>query len=167
MAVLLNGIISRNKNSIFFRGLDFSNELVLLKNVQTVTLAITLVLIKKQNETTHEINSKGKSARGNAWKWDIQLPISHTGLIACSSSWADISATSQLRTILPFPLGFSALYKHESTCSRQVIFHCNNMPMIQRSNCKYITLWLLKRASLEEHSGMVGNKWSLFSHQAI
>lgn len=48
MAVLLNGIISRNKNSIFFRGLDFSNELVLLKNVQTVTLAIMLVLTKNK-----------------------------------------------------------------------------------------------------------------------
>jgi len=51
MAVLLNGIISGNKNGIFFRGLDFSNELVFLKNVQTVTLAITLVLAKKK--TTH------------------------------------------------------------------------------------------------------------------
>lgn len=64
MTVLLNGIISRNKNCIFFRGLDFSHELVLLKNVQTVTLAILLVLSKEQ--TTHEINYKGKSTRGNA-----------------------------------------------------------------------------------------------------
>lgn len=72
MAVLLNGIISRNKNCVFFRGLNFSNELVLLKNVQTVALAITLVLTR--NKTTHEINYKGKSARRNAWKGDIQLP---------------------------------------------------------------------------------------------
>lgn len=58
MAVLLNGIISRNKNCVFFRGLNFPNELVLLKSVQTVTLAITPVLTKTQ--TILEVNYKGK-----------------------------------------------------------------------------------------------------------
>lgn len=50
VAVLLNGIIPRNKNGVFFRGLNFSNELVLLKKkkVQTVTLAITVVLTKNE-----------------------------------------------------------------------------------------------------------------------